>query len=505
MFTDFGMYASFIPEISMGALNHEYFFPTLEDGTEINGYLTGLGELIADEDHLMMAFGTLENVEYTTTTNDQGVYSTGSTIQLFNASTGELLATYVVVVIGDTNADGYVDGAAFDGGKAEKAEAPQSPKIAGRLIASIALLIPLMYVSMGHPMAGWPVPAFLENPAASGLYQLLLSGLVMVVNQKFFINGFGGLLKRAPNMDTLVALGSGASFVYSTAVLFLMSADLVAGDVAGAFHRLHGLYFESAAMILALITVGKLLEARAKGKTTDALKSLMSLTPDTATILRDGVEVTVPAAEVETLVREGKYEAFPAAMAEAAPRARDAYDKTGDPRQIDAVLDAACFADMMADATACGDTVLTRWLMVKIDLINVLICLRVLRLGAGFVAGGFPEELLLPGGTLPASFFREAYEAGESGFWDALTATDYYALARVEGDPRPLSAVEKACDDLYVDRVRADANTPFGAPVVGGYLVGWETAVKNIRIILAAKDAGLDNAVLRERVRVSYV
>lgn len=110
MFTDFGMNASFIPEISMGALNHEYFFPTLEDGTEINGYLVGLGELIADEDHLMMAFGTLENVEYTTTTNDQGVYSTGSTIQLFNASSGELLATYVVVVVGDTNGDSMVDG-----------------------------------------------------------------------------------------------------------------------------------------------------------------------------------------------------------------------------------------------------------------------------------------------------------------------------------------------------------------------------------------------------------
>ena len=175
----------------------------------------------------------------------------------------------------------------------------ETPAILRRLIWSVGLVSILMYVSMGHVMWGWPLPAVVaDNPMAIGLIQMLLAAAVMVINQKFFINGVKGILHLSPNMDTLVALGSGASFVYSTAVLFLMSHDLMSGDVAGAFHRLHGLYFESAAMILALITVGKLLEARAKGKTTDALKSLMSLTPDTATVLKDGAEVTVPAAEV---------------------------------------------------------------------------------------------------------------------------------------------------------------------------------------------------------------
>ena len=176
----------------------------------------------------------------------------------------------------------------------------ETPALLRRLIWSVGFVALLMYVSMGHVMWGWPLPAALaENPMAIGLIQMILAATVMVINQKFFINGVKGILHLSPNMDTLVALGSGASFLYSTAILFLMSHDLVVGDVAGAFHRLHGLYFESAAMILALITVGKLLEARAKGKTTDALKSLMSLTPDTATILRDGAEVTVPAAEVK--------------------------------------------------------------------------------------------------------------------------------------------------------------------------------------------------------------
>ena len=176
----------------------------------------------------------------------------------------------------------------------------ETPALLRRLIWSVGFVALLMYVSMGHVMWGWPLPAALaENPMAIGLIQMILAATVMVINQKFFINGVKGILHLSPNMDTLVALGSGASFLYSTAILFLMSHDLVAGDVAGAFHRLHGLYFESAAMILALITVGKLLEARAKGKTTDALKSLMSLTPDTATLLRDGAEVTVPAAEVK--------------------------------------------------------------------------------------------------------------------------------------------------------------------------------------------------------------
>ena len=176
----------------------------------------------------------------------------------------------------------------------------ETPAILKRLVWSVSFSLLLMYVSMGHVMWGWPLPALLaNNPLAMGLIQLLLAGIVMVINQKFFVSGVKGVLHLSPNMDTLVALGSGASFVYSTAVLFVMSYDLMGGDTATAFHRLHGLYFESAAMILALITVGKLLEARAKGKTTNALRSLMSLTPDTATVLRDGAEVVIPVADVK--------------------------------------------------------------------------------------------------------------------------------------------------------------------------------------------------------------
>ena len=175
----------------------------------------------------------------------------------------------------------------------------ETPALLRRLVWSVGFVVLLMYVSMGHVMWGWPLPAVMaENPVAIGLIQMILAAVVMVINQKFFVNGVKGVLHLSPNMDTLVALGSGASFVYSTAVLFAMSADLVAGNPEAAFHRLHDLYFESAAMILALITVGKMLEARSKGKTTNALRSLMSLTPDTATVLRDGVEVVVPVAEV---------------------------------------------------------------------------------------------------------------------------------------------------------------------------------------------------------------
>ena len=170
----------------------------------------------------------------------------------------------------------------------------ETPRLARRLIASVAFLLVLMYVSMGHGMWGWPMPAFfVNNPIALGLTQLLLAAIVMLINQKFFISGFRGLLHGAPNMDTLVALGSGAAFVYSTIALFAMTA---AGEHAA--HLLHELYFESAAMILALITVGKLLEARSKGKTTNALKSLLKMTPQTATVLRGGQEVTVPVEEV---------------------------------------------------------------------------------------------------------------------------------------------------------------------------------------------------------------
>ncbi len=176
----------------------------------------------------------------------------------------------------------------------------ETPKLKKRLIASLGFLVVLMYVSMGHVMWGWPMPGFFEdNPVAIALVQLLLTIAVMVINQKFFVSGFKGLLHRAPNMDTLVALGSGASFVYSAVVLFLMTGALARGDLQGAEHYLHELYFESAAMILTLITVGKMLEARSKGKTTDALKGLMKLAPKTATLLVDGQEQEVPIEQVK--------------------------------------------------------------------------------------------------------------------------------------------------------------------------------------------------------------
>lgn len=169
-----------------------------------------------------------------------------------------------------------------------------------RLIASLVFLSALMYVSMGHMMWGFPLPSFLaENHIAMGLIQLLLSAIVMVINQKFFISGFKGIINRAPNMDTLVALGSGTAFIYSTAVLFAMTDAQLRGDVNSVMNYMHEFYFESAAMILALITVGKMLEARSKGKTTDALKGLMKLAPKTATIIKDGKEVEVSIEQVK--------------------------------------------------------------------------------------------------------------------------------------------------------------------------------------------------------------
>lgn len=175
----------------------------------------------------------------------------------------------------------------------------ETPKLKRRLIASVGFLIVLMYISMGHVMWGFPLPAVLaENPMAIGLIQMLLTIIVMVINQKFFISGFQGLWHRAPNMDTLVALGASASFGYSAYVLFAMSANMLAGNTTAAFHHLHDLYFESAAMILALITVGKMLEARSKGKTTDALKGLMRLAPKTAFVMQNGVETEVPVEQV---------------------------------------------------------------------------------------------------------------------------------------------------------------------------------------------------------------
>ena len=175
----------------------------------------------------------------------------------------------------------------------------ETPKLKRRLIASVGFLIVLMYLSMGHMMWGWPLPARLEgNHIAMGLLQLLLSGIIMVINQKFFLSGFQGLIHRAPNMDTLVALGSMASFVWSVYALFAMTDAQLHGDSDAVMTYMMEFYFESAAMILTLITVGKMLEARSKGKTTDALKQLMQLAPKTAVVRRDGAEVTVPIEEV---------------------------------------------------------------------------------------------------------------------------------------------------------------------------------------------------------------
>ena len=176
----------------------------------------------------------------------------------------------------------------------------ETPKMKKRLIASLILLIPLMYVSMGHMLWNWPLPSFLNgNHLSMGLYELLISALIMVINQKFFISGFKGLIHRSPNMDTLIALGATASFGYSVFALFAMSSAVLAGNSDKIMYYMDQFYFESAATILTLITVGKMLEAKSKGKTTNALKALMNLAPETAVLLVDGKEVTVPVEEVK--------------------------------------------------------------------------------------------------------------------------------------------------------------------------------------------------------------
>ncbi|MEE0023625.1 heavy metal translocating P-type ATPase [Ruminococcus sp.] len=175
----------------------------------------------------------------------------------------------------------------------------ETPVLRKRLIASVGFLAVLMYLSMGHMMWNWPLPSFFNgNHIAMGLVQMLLTIIIMVINRKFFVSGFQSLLHRSPNMDTLVALGSGAAFVYSTYALFAMTDAQVKGDMDTVMHYMHEFYFESAAMILTLITVGKMLEAHSKGKTTSALKGLMNLSPKTAVLLRDGAEVTVPIEQV---------------------------------------------------------------------------------------------------------------------------------------------------------------------------------------------------------------
>ena len=200
---------------------------------------------------------------------------------------------------GAGTSSGSGNGTSGDGTEADLLEDTETPVLKKRLLWSIIFLVVLMYFSMGHMMWGWPVPeAMADNHVAMGLLQLLLTAAVMVINQKFFISGFRSLWHRAPNMDTLVALGSTAAFGYSTYSLFAMTGAQVRGDMDGVMQYMHEFYFETAAMILALITVGKMLEARSKGKTTDALKNLMKLAPKTAVVLRDGTETEVPVEQV---------------------------------------------------------------------------------------------------------------------------------------------------------------------------------------------------------------
>ena len=230
---------------------------------------------------------------------------TSCSVSLLTNSMGVEGTASAEAVVSAVQAAGY--GASLKGASCAPTTAAQedaladreTPALKRRLIASLGFLIALMYVSMGHMMWGWPLPACLaDNHVAMGLLQMLLTIAVMVINQKFFINGFRSLLHGAPNMDTLVALGAAASFGYSTYALFAMTGAQVRGDAAAVMQYMHEFYFESAAMILALITVGKMLEARSKGKTTDALRSLMKLAPQTATLVRGGQEIAVPIAQV---------------------------------------------------------------------------------------------------------------------------------------------------------------------------------------------------------------
>ena len=230
---------------------------------------------------------------------------TSCSVSLLTNSMGVEGTASAEAVVSAVQAAGY--GASLKGASCAPTAAAQedaladreTPALKRRLIASLGFLIALMYVSMGHMMWGWPLPACLAgNHVAMGLLQMLLTIAVMVINQKFFINGFRSLLHGAPNMDTLVALGAAASFGYSTYALFAMTGAQVRGDAAAVMQYMHEFYFESAAMILALITVGKMLEARSKGKTTDALRSLMKLAPQTATLVRGGQELSVPIAQV---------------------------------------------------------------------------------------------------------------------------------------------------------------------------------------------------------------
>ena len=241
---------------------------------------------------------------------------TGCAVSLLTNSMGVEGTAAPEAVIAAVSAAGY--GASLKGAAAPAAAAAEdplkdteTPKLRRRLLVSLGFLLVLMYVSMGHHMWHWPLPAFLEgNPVAIGLVQLLLAAIVMVINQRFFISGVRSVLHGAPNMDTLVSMGSAASFVYSVYALFAMTGAQARGDAAAAMDYMNEFYFESAAMILTLITVGKMLEARSKGRTTDALKSLMRLAPKTACVVRDGREQSVPVEQVKRgdvfLVRPGE-------------------------------------------------------------------------------------------------------------------------------------------------------------------------------------------------------
>ncbi|MBQ8664086.1 MAG: heavy metal translocating P-type ATPase [Eubacterium sp.] len=228
-------------------------------------------------------------------TNSMGVEGT--------ATEAEIIAAVVNAGYGAAKKSGGADAQNTNGQTAgfdeDALKDRETPLLKKRLLASVGFLLVLMYFSMGHVMWGWPVPSYFEeNCMALGLLQLLLTTAVLIINQKFFVNGFKGLLHRSPNMDTLVALGAGASYGYSLYALFAMSGAMTRGDLMGAHHFLHEFYFESAAMIVTLITIGKMLEAHSKGKTTDALKSLMKLAPKTAVVEKDGVETEVPISQV---------------------------------------------------------------------------------------------------------------------------------------------------------------------------------------------------------------
>lgn len=240
---------------------------------------------------------------------------TGCSVSLLTNSMGVEGTASASAIIAAVEAAGYgctQKGAAAPSmaNSADALEDHETPILKRRLLTSLGFLLILMYFSMGHSMWGWPLPTFLDNPLSNGIVQMLLAGIVMVINKKFFISGFKALWNRAPNMDTLVGMGSAVSFAWSVYALLALANNMAAGSMEAAMHFAHEFYFESAAMILTLITIGKMLESRSKGKTTDALKGLMKLSPKTAVLLRNGAEVEVPIDEVKKgdvfIVRPGE-------------------------------------------------------------------------------------------------------------------------------------------------------------------------------------------------------